>query len=143
MRPQHADSMESCLETAFQPGRHIEDRACFDFVHDLEEVSASIDDLAASDPTRADALYELVLAGCHHKADQLDDSLGYFGMFAKSVICRWIRARQKSAEDPAATFTTLLSCVVRGIRSARDCGFRGGHPRAACGTSSTWRLRWP
>ena len=103
--------MESRLETAFQPGRYIEDRACFDFVHDLEEVLASIDDLAARDPKRAAALYELVLAGCHHKADQLEDSSGYFGMFAKEVICRWIRARQKSAEDPAATVTTLLSWI--------------------------------
>ena len=103
------DPIESRLEVAFEPGRFVADRACFEFVSGLESAVSSIDDLVSSDPVRAVALYETALAGCHLKAEELDDSSGSFGMFTKGLICRWIRARQESAADPTSTATILLA----------------------------------
>ena len=53
------------------------------FVSRLEEVADTIDTLVAAEPARAVALYEAFLAGCHAKADELDDSSGGFGQFAQ------------------------------------------------------------
>ena len=76
-----ADPIERQIESALRPGAFIRDGECFSFVSGLEEVAAAIDKLIATDPTRAVVLYESFLAGCHAKADELDDSSGSFGQF--------------------------------------------------------------
>ena len=73
-----ADPIERQIESAFRPGTFIRDGECISFVSRLEEVAATIDTLVASEPARAVALYETLLAGCHSKADELDDSSGSF-----------------------------------------------------------------
>jgi hypothetical protein len=78
-------------------------------VSGLEEVAATSDKLIATEPARAVALYESFLAGCHAKADELDDSSGSFGQFAQDLICRWIKARQATGADPDKTTFTLLT----------------------------------
>ena len=64
--------------------------------------------LIATEPSRAAALCEAFLAGCDAKAEQLDDSSGNFGMFAKDLICLWIKGRQAGGADPDETAATLL-----------------------------------
>ena len=103
------DPIEHAIELALAPGTFIQDGACFSFVGGLEEVSAKIRDLIATNPARAIALYEAFLAGCGAKADELDDSSGSFGQFAHDLICSWIEARQASEADPDQTVATLLA----------------------------------
>ena len=103
-----ADPIEREIERALQPGAFIRDGECFSFVSGLETVAATVDKLITADPARAVELYETFLAGCHAKADELDDSSGSFGQFAQDVICGWIRARQASGADPGRTASTLL-----------------------------------
>lgn len=103
-----ADPIERQIESAFRPGTFIRDGECFSFVSRLEEITA-IDTLVATEPARAVALYEAFLAGCHAKADELDDSSGNFGQFAQDLICKWIKSRQATGADPDKTASTLLA----------------------------------
>lgn len=103
-----ADPIERQIESAFRPGVFIRDGECFSFVSGLEEVVAAIDTLVAIEPARAVALYEAFLAGCHAKADELDDSSGSFGQFGQDLICRWTKSRQAAGADPHRTASTLL-----------------------------------
>jgi hypothetical protein len=86
--------MERQIEWALRPGEFIYDRAIFAFVSGLEQVANGIKELIASQPSRAAALCEAFLAGCHAKAEQLHDSSGNFGIFVKDLICLWIKGRQ-------------------------------------------------
>lgn len=104
-----ADPIERRIELAFHPGAFIRDGECFSFVSSLEEVAATIDKLIATDPARAAALYESFLAGCHAKADELHDSTGSFGQFARTLICHWIKARQAAGAEPGKIASTLLA----------------------------------
>ena len=90
------DPIENEIELALSPGSYIRDRACFSFVSSLVEVATQIAELQTTDAARAAGLYETFLAGCREKAEELDDSSGSFGQFAKNLICRWIKARQAS-----------------------------------------------
>jgi hypothetical protein len=103
-----ADPIERQMESAFRPGTFIRDGECFAFVSGLEHLAAAIDTLITAEPARAVALYEAFLAGCHVKADELDDSSGSFGQFAQDLICRWIKSRQATCADPHRTASTLL-----------------------------------
>lgn len=103
-----SDPMERQIERALRPGEFIYDRACFSFVSDLEQVANGIKELIAIEPARAVTLCEVFLAGCHAKAEQLDDSSANFGMFVKDLICLWIKARQACGADLDGTVGTLL-----------------------------------
>ena len=102
------DPIENEIELAFSPGEFIRDRACFSFVSSLEAVAVQIDILLKTDSARAAGLYEIFLAGCREKAEELDDSSGSLGQFAKDLICRWIKARQASGAPPDDTAAALL-----------------------------------
>lgn len=104
-----ADPVELQIKRALRPGEFIYDRACFAFVGGLKEVAAEIEKLITDEPARAAALCEAFLAGCHAKAEQLDDSSANFGMFVKDLICIWIKANQAGGADPDKTAATLLS----------------------------------
>jgi hypothetical protein len=97
------DPIERQMELAFRPGAFISDGASHSFVSGLEEVVAGIRKLAGAEPARAAALYETFLAGCHEKADEVDDSSGSFGEFAGSLMCAWAEARQASGANPEDT----------------------------------------
>jgi uncharacterized protein DUF6880 len=101
--------MERQIEQALRPGEFIYDRACSSFVSGLEQVAAEINKVITSEPSRAVTLCEAFLAGCHAKAEELDDSSGRFGMFAQDLICLWIKARQSGGADPDKTAATLLA----------------------------------
>jgi hypothetical protein len=81
----------------------------FSFVSALKKVAADIQKLIPVQAARAVTLCEAFLAGCHAKAEQLDDSSGNFGMFVKDLICLWIKARQADGADPDKTAATLLA----------------------------------
>ncbi len=63
------------------------------------------------EPARSVTLCEAFLAGCHAKADELDDSSGSFGQFAQALICLWIKARQASGADPHETAASLPAWI--------------------------------
>src|ERR1035438_10129435 len=108
-RKKRGDLIENEMELALSPGEFIGDRACFSFVSGLEVVAAKIEALTGTDPARAAGLYETFFAGCHAKAEELHDSSGSFGQFAKDLICRWIKARQTAGADPNETAATFLA----------------------------------
>jgi hypothetical protein len=101
--------MELQIELALSPGAFIRERACHSFVGSLEGVATEIEALLGSDAARAAVLYETFLAGCREKAEELDDSSGSFNMFAKDLICRWVKARWQSGADADETAAALLA----------------------------------
>ena len=103
------DPIENEIELALSPGAFIRDGACYSFVSGLEEVAARIDALTGTEPARAAGLYETFLAGCYEKAEELDDSSGSFGPFARDLICRWVKARQTMGADPNETAARVLA----------------------------------
>ena len=103
------DPFEREIELAFEPGTFVPDGMCFSFVHDLEQIAATIDTMVGSEPARAVVLYESFLAGCYQKADDLDDSSGGFGRFVGELYCGWVKARQANGADPDETVSRLLS----------------------------------
>lgn len=103
------DPIEQRIELALRPAEYIGDSACFSFVSSLDGVAAEVQALTGSDPARATALCEAFLAGCHQKAEELDDSSGSFGQFVRDLICLWIKARQASGADADATASRLLA----------------------------------
>ena len=106
------DPLVRQIEQAFQPGVFVHDQMCFSFVRGLEEVAAEIGRLVAADPVRAAALLETFLAGCHEKAEELDDSSGTFGQFVQELICGWVQAMQASDGDADETTSRLLAWMA-------------------------------
>ena len=102
--------IEVAMEEALRPGRYISEHASFSLVNELESVAARI---AEADPECAVRLYETFIAACYEKADEVDDSSGYFGMFGGSLFARWVTARQAVSADPAETVTRLLGWMAR------------------------------
>jgi hypothetical protein len=103
------DPTEREIELALRPGGFIGYRESSSFATGLEEVAAKVHKLVDTEPGRAVKLCETFLAGCHAKADELDDSHGSFGQFAHGLICLWIKARQASGAEPNKTASTLLA----------------------------------
>jgi hypothetical protein len=104
-----ADAWEPTVERLFRPGTFIPDRACSAFVSDLEELAAELNQEMAGQPERATALYELLLAGCYEKTNELDDSSGSLAMFVERLFCGWVRTRQAAQADSGQTATWLLA----------------------------------
>ncbi len=102
--------IEVAMEEALRPGRYISEHASFSVVNELESVATRI---AGADPERAVGLYETFIAACYEKADEVDDSSGYFGTFGGSLFARWVTARQAASLDPADTVARLLSWMAR------------------------------
>ena len=105
-----SDHIEVAMEEALHPGRYISEHASFSLVNELESVAARI---AAADPERAVGLYETFIAACYEKADEVDDSSGYFGTFGGSLFARWVTARQAASADPADTVARLLRWMAK------------------------------
>jgi hypothetical protein len=96
-----SDLIEVAMGEALRPGRYISEHASFSLVNELESVAAQI---AGADPERAVGLYETFIAACYQKADEVDDSSGYFGTFGGSLFRRWVAARQAVSAEPACGF---------------------------------------
>lgn len=109
-----------------EPGSFVSYRACWPFLEGLEEVAAEVAGLVDTAPARAVTLYETFLAGCHEKAEEVDDSGGGFGMFVGELFCGWIRARQARRRGPRPD---------RGPSGVATMLVRPRQARAAPGTS--------
>ena len=102
--------LESAIENAFDPGRFIDYKASWDFVHGLEDVAARVRRLVGQgDAGVAVGLFETFIAGSYEKADEIDDSGGTFGMFVDELFCDWVRARQAARSSPDETAEHLLT----------------------------------
>src|SRR2546423_1706477 len=101
--------LEQAIEQVLQPGQFIHYNAGWSFVSGLETVVAQIDALIAhGEAARAVTVYELFIAGCYEKAEELDDSSGGFGMFVEGLFGGWLRAREAAGANPDETATALL-----------------------------------
>jgi hypothetical protein len=87
------DPQEAAIERGLRPGRFVNYRVEWDFVSELEEIAAQIDQLARTDANRAVRLYDSFLAGCYEKADDIDGSSGKFGMFVERLYVGWLKTR--------------------------------------------------
>jgi len=101
--------LESAIEAALVPGHFIGWRSSSAFVSGLEDVAAAIEPLIQSTPGEATELFDTFLAGCLDKAEEIDDSGGDLGRFAKDLVCGWVRARQAMGADPDETARLLLA----------------------------------
>ena len=104
-----ASPLERDIERALRPGAFIGYRECSSFISDLASVEARVADLTTGDPGRAVSLYETFLAGCHEKAEELDDSGGDLGQFVRVLFSGWIKARQAAGAGPEETASRLLA----------------------------------
>ena len=102
------DPLEAAIETALRPGQFIDYRTEWDFVSELGGIRTQIDHLARTDPQRAVRLHETFLAGCYEKAEEVDDSNGYFGQLVDGLYIGWLKARQAAGADPDETAIQLL-----------------------------------
>jgi hypothetical protein len=107
------DPQENAIESALQPGHFIAWNQESGFVAGLERVEREIAAMVSDDgPLRASRLYEIFIAACFLKADQID-SEWEFGRFIAELACGWIRARQEAEASAESTARTLLSWMDR------------------------------
>ena len=104
------NQLEHAIEAAFQPGRFIDYKRSWDFVHGVEEVAADVKKLIGKGrAAEAVALFETFIAAAYEKAEEIDDSSGSFGMFVDELFCDWVRARQAAKAKPEETVELLLA----------------------------------
>ncbi|MFP4382259.1 MAG: DUF6880 family protein, partial [Candidatus Sumerlaeia bacterium] len=103
------DPLEKAIEAALSPGCFISYNAAWSFVKDVQGVADNIGEITRKEPARAVRLYEVFIAACHEKADEIDDSSGNFGMLVEELFQGWIIARQSAYFDPDETAISLIS----------------------------------
>ncbi len=108
-RPTKADPLEREIEAVLQPGHFVRHAGVWPFVEGLEQIEARIARLVRGSPARAAALYEIFLAGCCEKAEEVDGSSGDFGMFVEGLFRGWVKARQADGADPDETARRLCA----------------------------------
>ena len=102
-------SVAQAMERALRPGAFITDQACVSFVRHLDRIAAQLAALLGQgEAGQAVTLYELFLAACHEKAEEIDDSSGQFGQFVEELYFGWITAREAARADPVETASPLL-----------------------------------
>lgn len=101
--------MEKTIEAALSPGRFISYNAAWSFVGDLQNVADDLGKIIPTEPEGAARLYEIFIAACHEKADEIDDSGGNFGMLVEELFRGWIKARQGADHAPDEIARSLLS----------------------------------
>ncbi len=100
--------MIKTIENVLDLGQFIDYNHSYGFVSELEEVKDKIDKLSKIDPEQAANLYEVFIAGCYEKADEIDDSDGSLGQFVEDLFCSWIKAHQAANNKPEDTINKLL-----------------------------------
>jgi hypothetical protein len=100
------------MERALRPGKFIDYGTGWSFVSDLEAVATQVEAMVPQGaPERAVALYELFIAGCYEKAEELDDSSGEFGTFVAGLFRRWVQAREAATAKRDETAAMLLMWI--------------------------------
>ena len=103
------DPLEQAMEAALSPGSFISYNDAWSFVDDVQNVADAIEKIIKKEPERAAHLFEIFIAACHEKADEIDDSSGNFGMLVEDLFRGWIKARQATNHDSNVTAKSLLS----------------------------------
>jgi len=103
------DPLEHAVETALAPGSFICYNASWSFVEAIRGVAHDLGKLIESEPERAARLYEIFIAACHEKAEEIDDSGGNFGMLVEELFCDWVKARQAAGKGRDETAKSLLA----------------------------------
>ena len=103
------DPLEKAIEAVLSPGHFISYNAAWSFVDDVQNVANDIGKIIRKEPERAARLYEIFIAACHEKADEIDDSSGNFGILVEELFQGWIKSRQGANLDPGETAISLLS----------------------------------
>ena len=98
------------IERSLAPGTYMPYGRSWDLVRDLDKVKDQLDAMVKANKARqAVEVYEVFLAGCYDKANEIDDSGGNLGDFFRELFVSWIHARQRAgcpAED-------TVRCVVQ------------------------------
>lgn len=100
-------SLEQAIEATLAPGCYISHEEEGAFLDGLQALANEVGNLIAKDPHRAARLYEIYIAACHEKADEVHDEGGYFGMLVDDLFRGWIKARQAAGADPGDTAESL------------------------------------
>lgn len=109
-RRKASDPLATAIEQALDLGRFVSYRQSWDFVSELERVKGELDALVEQgEAERALSLYELFLAGCYEKAEEIDDSGGNLGGFFETLFTSWVDARQKAGHSAHETVRQILS----------------------------------
>lgn len=103
------DPIERAIEAALSPGHFISYNAAWSFAEDVQGIANDIGQIIRKEPERAARLYEIFIAACHEKADEIDDSSGNFGILVEELFAGWVKARQVSKHDPNETAISLIS----------------------------------
>lgn len=113
------DPFISEIEHALNFGEFITYDRSWDFVQTLENEKHKVDNLVRDGQAeRAVSLYEIFLAGCYEKVNEIDDSGGNLGMFFQDLFCSWIKAREKAKYNPAETVQNILGCAFLIVEKA-------------------------
>ncbi len=106
------DPLLSEIERSFEPGNFISYGESWGFVNGLENTRDKIDGLVKQgDAVQAVSLFEMFMAGCYEKMEEIDDSDGSMGDFFEDLFCSWINARQKAKLPPEETVKQILKMV--------------------------------
>ncbi|MGM0366594.1 MAG: DUF6880 family protein [Actinomycetota bacterium] len=109
MKNRNSQDFVKQIEDALELDTFIPYSRVWVFVKNLQKVEDKIYTLIENGQAeQAVYLYEIFLAGCYGKADEIDDSSGDLGMFFEQLFCGWIEARQEANYDPKQTVNQVL-----------------------------------
>jgi len=104
------DPVACAIESALRPGHFISYNAGRSFITVLEAVEAQLKAVVeCGQATQAIPYYELFIAACEEKANEIDDSANNFTDFAAGLFCGWVQAREAAGFDTTDTETRLLA----------------------------------
>jgi len=92
MRKTKSSPLMQEIENALDLGSFVDYKHSYAFISGVEAVKGKIDKLLPKDPQQAIHLFEVFIAGCYEKANEVDDSSGSLGMFVDDLFCGWIQA---------------------------------------------------
>lgn len=104
------DPLMTAIEHALFSGHFIAYGQMFHFAEGLDLAKNQVDALVKQGQAqRAVSLYEVFLAGCYDKAEEVDDSGANLSMFFEDLFISWIHARQKAGCAPDETVQSVLN----------------------------------
>lgn len=101
------------IEWILAPGEFVSYSEAWSFIQELEDMMGKLHEFVDNgEAEKAVPLYEIFLAGCYDKADEVDDSSGDLGMFFGELFASWIEARQKAKCDAGETVNQILQWMA-------------------------------
>ncbi|HEY3824208.1 MAG TPA: hypothetical protein VGL82_06595 [Bryobacteraceae bacterium] len=103
--------MDDMIESALEPGSFIGWNEGCALFRTWGCVDREIAKLVASKLRERSLCMKPSSQPCNAKADEVDDSDGEFGTFARGLYCGWIAARQAADVDRSQTARLLLEWI--------------------------------